>query len=85
LSQELEAVSRCAGEFAERNVKVIGLSCDTRACRKFTDVKKEFPIIADPERKVARLYGMLGYEDDASKGQIWADYFFVSDGTRQTF
>jgi hypothetical protein len=32
-------------------------------------VKVEFPIIVDPERKVARLYGMLGYQDDTPAGQ----------------
>ncbi len=69
-------MSKYAAEFAKRSVKVIGLSCDDatshqgwiKDIEEVNKVKVEFPIIVDPERKVARLYGMLGYQDDTPKG-----------------
>jgi alkyl hydroperoxide reductase subunit AhpC len=77
--QELGSPSRCAAEFAERNVKVIGLSCDAVASHQCLPedsdeviARGSFSIIRDPERAVARLYGMLGSRDDASKGQTIA-------------
>ena len=64
---ELGAVAKIKGEFAKRNVKVLGISVDpleshhgwikdineTQACTV------NFPIIADPERKVALAYDMI--------------------------
>lgn len=53
--------------FAKRNVKVIGLSVDDLENHKkwFEDIKEtqghavNFPVIADHDRKVAELYGMI--------------------------
>lgn len=54
-------------EFAKRDVKPIGLSCDTlesheswlRDVTEISGAPVNFPMIADNERKVALLYGML--------------------------
>jgi peroxiredoxin 2/4 len=53
--------------FAKHNTKLIGLSIDSihshiawvNAVKEKTDVLFEFPIIADLDMKVAKLYGML--------------------------
>lgn len=64
---ELGAVAKLRSEFDKRNVKVIALSVDpvdshrkwigdineTQACNV------DYPLIADPEFKVANLYGMV--------------------------
>jgi alkyl hydroperoxide reductase subunit AhpC len=64
---ELGAVAALKGEFDKRNTKVIGLSVDpveshTRWEGDIQDVTGHavnFPMIADPEKKVADLYGMI--------------------------
>jgi alkyl hydroperoxide reductase subunit AhpC len=64
---ELGAVAALAPEFARRDTKVIGLSVDPleshrRWERDILDVTGHavsFPMIADPERRVADLYGMI--------------------------
>ena len=64
---ELGRVSKLKGEFDKRGVKVIGLSCDTveshkRWLRDIEDtqgIALNFPLIGDPDRKVASLYGMI--------------------------
>jgi len=64
---ELGYVARVKPEFDRRNVKVIGLSVDpVDAHRQWAQDIKEtqgyapnYPIIADPEKKVANLYGMM--------------------------
>lgn len=64
---ELGAVARLKPEFDRRRTKVIGLSVDSveshRAWeRDIEDVTRHavnFPLIADPDRVVARLYGMI--------------------------
>lgn len=64
---ELGAVAKLSAEFEKRNVKVIGLSCnglnDHEGWIKDIDRTQHctvnFPIIADEDRKVATLYGML--------------------------
>ena len=56
-----------ADDFAKRNVKLIGNSIDSvyshiawvRSIEKDHDVKVPFPVIADLDQKVARLYGMV--------------------------
>ncbi|KAJ3074240.1 hypothetical protein HDU98_011808 [Podochytrium sp. JEL0797] len=68
---ELGAVARMAPEWSKRNVKVIGLSCssldDHHAWIADIDETQncsvQFPIIADPSRKVATLYDMLDHQD----------------------
>jgi thioredoxin-dependent peroxiredoxin len=64
---ELGYVGRLLPEFAKRNVKVIGLSVDPVSSHKgwIKDIEETqgsriaYPIIADPDRRVANLYGMM--------------------------
>jgi alkyl hydroperoxide reductase subunit AhpC len=64
---ELGAVAALKGEFDRRNTKVIGLSVDplTSHTKWEGDIKDvtgqtvNFPMIADPDRKIADLYGMI--------------------------
>jgi alkyl hydroperoxide reductase subunit AhpC len=64
---ELGTVARLKPEFDRRRVKVIGLSIDSvethRAWeRDIEDVTRHavnFPLIGDPERRVAELYGLI--------------------------
>ena len=64
---ELGRVAALKGEFEKRNVKVIGLSVDPLDDHKrwAGDIQEtqghalNFPLIADPERKIANLYGMI--------------------------
>jgi thioredoxin-dependent peroxiredoxin len=69
---ELGYVARLRPEFDERNVKVIGLSVDTlEAHHKWADDIREtqgytlnYPLIADADRSIARLYGMIHPQHD---------------------
>jgi thioredoxin-dependent peroxiredoxin len=69
---ELGYVARLKPEFDKRGVKAIGLSVDTvDSHRKWADDIREtqgyalnFPLIADPDRKVAGLYGMIHPQHD---------------------
>jgi alkyl hydroperoxide reductase subunit AhpC len=64
---ELGEVARLKPEFDKRNVKVIALSVDDVASHQgwISDieetqhVKMNYPILADPDRKVSNLYGMI--------------------------
>ena len=64
---ELGEVARLKGDFAKRGCKVMGLSCDNLDDHeKWADDIEEtqghrpnFPIIADFDRAVANLYGMI--------------------------
>jgi alkyl hydroperoxide reductase subunit AhpC len=64
---ELGYVGKLLPEFKKRNVKVIGLSVDpvdshsgwVKDIEETQNTKVDYPIIADPERKVAGLYGMM--------------------------
>ncbi len=64
---ELGYVAKLEPEFAKRGVKAIGLSVDSLdSHRKWAEDIGEtqghalnFPLIADPDRKVARLYDMI--------------------------
>ncbi|HJQ25352.1 MAG TPA: peroxiredoxin [Blastocatellia bacterium] len=64
---ELGEVARIKGEFDKRGVKVIGLSVDPVDSHKgwAKDIEEtqgtalNFPIIADPDRKVAEAYDMI--------------------------
>src|SRR5436309_8967135 len=64
---ELGEVARLKPEFARRNVKVIGLSVDPVKDHKAWagDIAEtqghalNFPLIADADRKVSDLYGMI--------------------------
>ncbi len=64
---ELGATSKLKPEFAKRNVKVIALSVDPlpshglwiKDIEETQNTTVNFPIIADPDRKVAELYDMI--------------------------
>ena len=64
---ELGVVAQIKPEFEKRGVKVIGLSVDPLDSHKgwIGDINEtqnttvNFPVIADPERKVAHLYDMI--------------------------
>lgn len=64
---ELGSVARLRPEFEKRNVKVIAISADPldSHIRWIDDInetqqcKVDYPLIADPEFKVANLYGMV--------------------------
>lgn len=64
---ELGAVARLKGEFDRRGVKVIGLSVDgladhvgwSRDIAETQGVALNFPLLADPERKISNLYDMI--------------------------
>ena len=71
---ELGEAARLAPEFAKRNVKIIGLSVDTheRHAGWEADILEtqgsavNFPMIADSDRKVSELYGMIHPQADPS-------------------
>jgi alkyl hydroperoxide reductase subunit AhpC len=64
---ELGTVARLKAEFDKRNTKVIGLSVDpldahrrwSHDIQDVTGYAPNFPMIADPDRKIATLYGMI--------------------------
>lgn len=64
---EMGRTAQLAAEFAARGVKPIGLSTDTveehlKWIRDVNDTQNttlEFPIVADPDLKIAKLYEML--------------------------
>ncbi|HXS23868.1 MAG TPA: peroxiredoxin [Gemmatimonadales bacterium] len=64
---ELGAVAKLKDEFAKRDTKVIAVSVDPLESHQrwipdieeVTGARLNFPLIADPERTVANLYGMI--------------------------
>lgn len=64
---EFVELSRRAGELERRNVKLLGNSIDSiyshiawaRSIEEKLDTKIPFPVIADLDQKVSRLYGMV--------------------------
>ena len=64
---ELGRTAQLKSDFEKRNVKVIALSVDDLESHKgwLSDINEtqkttvNFPIIADPDKKVAELYGMM--------------------------
>lgn len=66
-STEFIAFARRVKEFEKRNVQLIGLSIDSlfshiawaRDLEQRTGIEITFPVIADLDQKVARLYGMV--------------------------
>jgi len=79
---ELGTVARLKPEFARRNVKVLGLSVDPVDDHKrwlgdikdVTGHKPDYPLVGDPELKIAKLYDMLpATAGDSAKGRTPAD------------
>ena len=69
-------------EFAKRNTKIIGLSVDPVSShgKWAVDIeetqghKVNYPMIGDPQLKIAKLYGMLPAESgETSEGRTAAD------------
>lgn len=84
---ELGETAKLLPEFTRRGVKVLGLSCegveshlrwveDIKAFNKITDVG--FPIIADEDKSLSRLFGMLRVGDEDS-GPVRSLYVFSPD------
>ncbi len=81
-STELGYMAKLKPDFESRNVKIIGLSVDPadshdRWAKDIADITgyaPNYPIIGDPELKVAKLYGMLpASAGDTSEGRTPAD------------
>jgi len=79
---ELGAVATLEAEFAKRGAKVIGLSVDPvtnheKWSQDIEDVggsKVNYPLIGDPELKIAKLYDMLAADaGDTSEGRTPAN------------
>jgi alkyl hydroperoxide reductase subunit AhpC len=75
---ELGYMAGLSGEFAKRNCKIIGLSVDPVSSHSkwATDIEETqghavtYPMIGDPELKIAKLYDMLPAEaGDTSEGR----------------
>lgn len=71
-----------AGEFEKRNTKVIGISVDPveshhawkQDIRDVTGHAVDYPLIGDPELKIAKLYDMLpAAAGDSAEGRTPAD------------
>jgi len=74
---ELGRVQALHEEFAKRGVKLTALSCDTAESHKgwikdilaYNNLKEfSYPIIADPNRDIATLYGMMDPDEKDSAG-----------------
>ena len=81
-STELGEVEKLADEFAKRNVKTIGLSVDTvdetsswlEDINDIAGAKPNFPIIADTNMEVSKIYNMLPTsEEGTSDGRTALD------------
>lgn len=79
---ELGYMAGLSGEFAKRNCKILGISVDPveshhewkKDIHKVTGNAVDYPLIGDPDLKVAKLYGMLpASEGDSSEGRTAAD------------
>lgn len=79
---ELGAVANLESDFAKRGAKVIGLSVDkvgdheawAQDIEDVSGAKVNYPIIGDPELKVAKLYDMLAADDsDSCEGRTPAN------------
>ena len=78
---ELSQVVRMKDQFDDRNCKVIGLSVDNvedhnlwaEDIKDIAGTSLNFPIIADNQLEVAKLYEMLPAEADSTVGRTAAD------------
>ncbi len=73
---ELGVMAGMAGEFAKRNTKILGISVDPvedhhrwkSDIQSYSGNAVEYPMIGDPEMKVAKLYDMLPAEASGEPG-----------------
>ena len=80
---EMGRTAQLANEFKARNVKPLGLSTDTAAehLKWIADVNDtqhtdlQFPIVADPDLKIARLYDMI--HPDQSETEAVRSVFII--------
>jgi alkyl hydroperoxide reductase subunit AhpC len=92
---ELGAAARFEPEWARRDAKVIGLSVDSALdherwiedINETQGVKVNFPIIADKDRQVAMLFGMLdatNFRHGSSQGETMTvrNVFIISPAKR---
>src|SRR5215467_198156 len=79
---ELGTMAKLQPEFAKRGVKIIGLSVDPVSSHAKWSIdieetqgtKVNYPLIGDPQLKVAKLYGMLPADaGDTCEGRTPAD------------
>jgi alkyl hydroperoxide reductase subunit AhpC len=79
---ELGYMAGLADEFTKRNCKIIGISVDPveshhewkKDIQSVTGNAVDYPLIGDPELKIAKLYGMLpADEGDSSDGRTAAN------------
>ena len=79
---ELGTMARLKPEFERRNVKILGLSVDpvdnhrrwSKDIEEATGTAPNYPMIGDPDLKVAKLYDMLPADaGDSSDGRTAAD------------
>mmetsp|Transcript_87050 Transcript_87050/g.130532 ORF Transcript_87050/g.130532 Transcript_87050/m.130532 type:complete len:217 (-) Transcript_87050:6-656(-) len=89
---ELGTTAKLAEKFAARNVTPIALSVDSaeshtgwiKDINETQETSVNFPIIADPERKVAELYGMLHPNSpDTLAGKLTVRTVFVIDNNKK--
>jgi thioredoxin-dependent peroxiredoxin len=80
---ELGAASRIHEEFTKRNVKIIAISVDDitshhswmQDINETQNTNVNYPLIADPERKIAQLYDMI--HPDASDSLTVRSVFII--------
>lgn len=79
---ELGYMAGLAGEFTKRNTKILGISVDPveshhkwkRDIKDISGNDVDYPLIGDPELKVAKLFDMLPADSgDSSEGRTPAD------------
>jgi alkyl hydroperoxide reductase subunit AhpC len=83
---ELGTMAGLKSEFDRRNVKILGLSVDpvedhnrwATDIRDVTGFAPNYPLVGDPNLKIAKLYGMLpATAGETSQGRTPADNFTV--------
>jgi alkyl hydroperoxide reductase subunit AhpC len=88
---EIAAAARLAPEFGRRGARLLGLSVDTaerhrewlKALEARHALRVDFPLVADSDRSVARLYGMLDPRDADRRTLPWL--FIISPNKQLRF
>ncbi|MEM6735474.1 MAG: peroxiredoxin [Bacteroidota bacterium] len=85
---ELGKTAKLKPEFDKRNTKVLAVSVDDleshqgwiKDINETQNTEVNFPIIADPEKKVANLYGMI-HENASATATVRSVFFIGADKT----